>query len=334
MFILFFPAICGAQDGRGDLRLVFYNVENLFDPFDDSLVRDDEFLPSGPRHWTWERFLEKERRIYKVLVSAGDWRPPELIGLCEVENRFVLKRLVRDTPLLKYNYRMIHRDSPDDRGMDLALLYLETHFRPMKCTWLPVAELPTREVLYVCGLAMERDTLHLILCHWPSRWEGYVETMDGRIRAARLVRRLADSITRTGGLNRVLIAGDLNDETRDPSLSRVLRVKSPPHHPAALSDTCIYDTGSTGQETGEVQGSLKYGERWYEFDHILVNGAFLRDTLLYVRSRGKRIHEPDFLLEQDPAGTGKRPFRTYRGYSYCGGYSDHLPVYIDLWRGE
>ena len=114
--------IISAQDGRGDIRFVFYNVENLFDPFDDSLTQDEEFLPGGMRHWTWDRFLAKERKIFKVLASIGDWRPPEIIGICEVENRFVINWLIGKTPLLKYNYQVIHKESPDERGIDLALL--------------------------------------------------------------------------------------------------------------------------------------------------------------------------------------------------------------------
>jgi len=370
-----------AQEGRGDLRFVFYNVENLFDPFDDSLCLDNEFLPGGDRHWTWERFLLKEQRIYKVLASIGGWRPPELIGLCEVENRFVLNWLTRETPLLKYNYRLIHRDSPDKRGIDLALLYLPSHFRPLACRWIPVLQgrEPSRDILYVKGLVMDRDTVHLIICHWPSRWEGYLESLPDRLEAARLVRELADSIGQAGMGARILIAGDLNDEPGDPSLSTILRARMPeipkiPETPetsetteipetsetpeipetsetpetllfdacrsetilrdSSLSGTSIYDTRTPGRLRDDVHGTLKYRGRWYEFDHIFVNGAFLKDSSLYVRPGGKKIFAPDYLLEADPGSTGRRPFRTYQGYAYHGGFSDHLPVYIDLWRSQ
>lgn len=321
-----------AQEGRGDLRFVFYNVENLFDPFDDSLTLDEEFLPGGGKHWSWQRFLEKENRIYKVLASAGGWNPPELIGLCEVENRFVLNWLTRKTPLLKYNYRVIHQDSPDERGIDVALLYIPSMFSPQEWRYIPVKRLPepTRDILYVRGLAMDRDTLHLVICHWPSRWEGILESLPERMETARTVRGLLDSLARTSPKARILVAGDLNDELSDISLSSILRVQTPG---PVLSDTILYNTGKRIQ-TEDIYGTLKYRGRWYEYDHIFASGSFITDTNLFVRSAGKEIYAPDFLLEKDPAWLGVRPFRTYRGYKYTGGFSDHLPVYIDIRCGE
>ena len=338
-----------AQEGRGDLRFVFYNVENLFDPFDDSLTLDDEFLPWGDRGWTWEKFLEKENRICKVLTSVGLWEPPELIGLCEIENRFVLNWLTRKTPLMKYNYRIIHRDSPDERGIDVALLYLPSRFRPLNWSCVPVRGImepgrdgidrerlqdPTRDVLYVRGLVMERDTLHLLICHWPSRWEGYLESLPRRLEAARVVREILDSLWTVYDSPNILVAGDLNDELSDPSLSSVLRVQFPGYE---LEDTVLYYTGDQMQNRKWHEGfpgTCKYRGRWYEFDHIFVNGSFMSDTSLFVKPGGKRIFSPDFLLEEDPGMPGVRPFRTHDGFRYHGGFSDHLPVYIDIWRGD
>ena len=339
--LLFIPWILSAQVESGTLRFVFYNVENLFDPFDDSLTLDDEFTSGGSRHWTWERFLEKERKIYKVLASAGGWEPPGLIGLCEVENRFVLNWLVAKTPLLKYNYRIIHRDSPDERGIDVALLYLPLKFRPLAWDCIPVKGIqdPTRDVLYVRGLVMERDTLHLVICHFPSRWEGYLESLPERNLAAGTVRMLLDSLFRSGPRPRILIAGDMNDELTDPGPSSVLRVRMPGKE---ISDTCVYYTGPPGlvpEETGPasaktfgIPGTLKYRGTWYTFDHLFVSGSLLMDTCLFVRPGGKVIHAPGFLLEKDPAMPGVRPFRTFNGYRYAGGFSDHLPVFIDIHR--
>ncbi len=389
--LLMCPLMISAQKGRGDLRFVFYNVENLFDPFDDSLKLDDEFLPGTIRHWTWDRFLEKEQNLYKVLACSGGWKPAELIGLCEVENRFVLNWLVRKTPLLKYNYRIIHEDSPDERGIDVALLYLPSKFKPLEWKSLSVGyyrgkagyenlpgglyrsstsrnegfELqdPTRDILYVRGLALERDTIHILICHWPSRWGGYLESLTERMEAARTVKWLLDSIWRLDIHARILVAGDLNDELSDPSLSSVLRVRIPGDKVrktgdmakipgdkvrktgdgAILSDNvqcygCLYHTGSEqkivegGNKSSEPPGTLKYQGSWYEFDHVLVSGGFLSDSSLFVKPGGKRILAPDFLFEKDPASPGKKPFRTYIGYKYHGGFSDHLPVYIDIWQ--
>ncbi|MFC2098500.1 endonuclease/exonuclease/phosphatase family protein [Bacteroidota bacterium] len=346
-----------AQEERGDLRFVFYNVENLFDPFDDSLKHDDEFLPGAERHWTWERFLDKEQKVYKVLVSAGGWKPAELIGLCEVENRFVLNWLVRKTPLLKYNYKVIHQDSPDERGIDVAFLYQPSKFRVLDWRSIPVGyfcrESPckegfikpaedgqkassgadpevrsvdfTRDILYIRGTAMERDTIHIVICHWPSRWEGYLESLPNRLEAAQTLKCLVDSIWSMDRHSSIIVAGDLNDELTDPSLSTILRVRNSGSN---ILDTCLYDTG--GEST--PPGTLKYRGRWYEFDHILVSGGFITDSVLHVREGGKKIHAPDFLFEKDPVSPGKRPYRTFNAYRYSGGFSDHLPVYIDLWQ--
>ena len=327
-----------------DLRFVFYNVENLFDPFDDSLIFDEEFLPYGERGWTWDRFLVKEQRILKALAAAGGWNPPGIIGICEVENRFVLNWLTRKTPLLKYNYRIIHQDSPDERGIDVAMLYQPDKFRPVGWEYLRVGYHmetdadpdnavrdpgnPTRDILYVKGLIMGRDTIHLVICHWPSRWEGYLESLPARLMAAGTLRHLVDSVLACDTNARILVAGDLNDELSDPSLSEVLRVRDPS---MGVEDTCLYHTGSKGLSSG-IPGTLKYRGRWYEFDHIFVSGAFLNDSNLFVRPGGKRVFAPGFLLENDPVLPGKRPFRTYNGYKYSGGFSDHLPVYIDLWQ--
>ncbi len=341
LLLILVPWTLTAQEDRGDLRFVFYNVENLFDPFDDSLTLDDEFTPGGSRCWTWERFLEKESKLCKVLASAGGWDPPELIGLCEVENRFVLHWLVGKTPLLKYNYGIIHRDSPDERGIDVALLYLPSKFRPIAWNYFPVMGVkdPTRDVLYVRGRIMDRDTVHLVICHFPSRWEGYLESLPEREQAAWTVRRIVDSLFRSCPRPRILVAGDMNDELTDPGPASVLRVRVPGSAPA---DTGLYHTGTFPQGVRRqvfagspgVKGTLKYRGSWYEFDHIFVSGSLLTDTGSYVLPGGKRIHAPCFLLEPDPAFPGVRPCRTYIGFRYHGGFSDHLPVFIDIHRRD
>jgi hypothetical protein len=327
---LLFPMLLSGQVGRDGLRFVFYNVENLFDPFDDSLVADEEFLPGGIRGWTWNRFEEKLNQIHKVLVATGGWEPPEIIGLCEVENYFVLHRLVRETPLRKYEYRIIHRDSPDRRGIDVALLYRPDFFIPVRYHYygVPVQDPhgdPTRDILYVRGIINGCDSLHLLINHWPSRWKGILESEAERLAAASILRHILDSLFLADNQSRILVAGDFNDEIANASLRDSLGVKHP-------GDQCQDDglyLPCDNQMRGR-SGSLKYHGRWYGFDLILVSGALLRDRGLRVNRDGFRIFSPGFLLEDDPQWLGSRPFRTYRGYSYHGGFSDHLPVYIDL----
>jgi hypothetical protein len=327
---LLLPVLLSGQE-RGDrLRFVFYNVENLFDPFDDSLTADEEFLPGGMRGWTWNRFEEKLHRIHQVLIALGGWMPPDIIGLCEVENDLVLHRLVSETPLRKYEYRVIHEDSPDRRGIDVALLYRTGVFREIRYRFYRVTGMdtfpgPTRDILYVKGMLESNRALHILLNHWPSRWGGTLESRPERLAAATVLRHILDSIFMQDIRASIVVAGDFNDEITDASLRDSVG--------AALPGDLRSDDGLYLPWVGPLPGmpgSLKYRGRWYLFDLILVSGTLLEDPGLCISREGYRIFSPDFLLEDDPQWLGSRPFRTYQGYRYHGGFSDHLPVYIDL----
>ncbi len=327
-------ALLGAQEGRGDLRFVWYNVENLYDPFDDSLTLDEEFLPEAERHWTWRRFEEKINRICKVIAGVGGWKPPGIVALGEVENSFVLKRLCRESLLLKYGYRWIHEDSPDPRGIDIGLLYLPAAFLPLNYTYhrVEISSDPdegTRDILHVTGVVNDTDTLHLVLNHWPSRWRGQLETEPGRRIAACRARSLFDSIMKANPGAKVIVAGDFNDEQEDPSIREVLGVVP---CEGITADTGLYSIRTNG--TGTVTGTLKYRGRWYAFDRIFASGSLLSGSGLSVRCDGEQVYRPAFLLERDVQWLGSKPLRTWNGYRYRGGFSDHLPVYADLWFGE
>ena len=327
---LLLPMLISGQESRDGLRFVFYNVENLFDPFNDSLTADEEFLPWGIRGWTWKKFEDKVNRIHKVLMALGGWEPPELIALCEIENYFVLHWLVNETPMRKHEYRVIHRDSPDRRGIDVALLYRPGFFLPIRYRYYPVPVRdphpdPTRDILHVKGIINGGDSLHLLINHWPSRWEGTLESRPERLAAAAVLRHIFDSLIMDDKHSRIIVAGDFNDEVTDISLRDSLGVQHPINQ---CQDDRLYfpcDNPIAGRS-----GSLKYRRRWYDFDLILVSGALLQDQGLCVSKNGYRVFSPGFLLEDDPQWLGHRPFRTYRGYRYHGGFSDHLPVYIDI----
>ena len=321
------------HNGRGEiesLRFVFYNVENLFDPFDDSLTLDEEYLPRAGRGWTWNRFEDKVNRIHKVLMALGGWEPPALIGLCEVENYFVLHWLVQNTPMRKYGYRIIHQDSPDTRGIDVALLYRPEFFQPVSYHFYRVTDRtlhadPTRDILYVEGIIGGGCSVNLLINHWPSRWEGNLESRAGRMAAAGVVRHILDSLARVDKQVRIIVAGDFNDEIQDLSLAVVLGGGHPIAEHGQLRMYFPYEARTAGNT-----GSLKYRGRWYGFDLILVSGTLLQEECLCVSPDGFRIFAPEFLLEVDPQWLGHRPFRTYRGFRYHGGFSDHLPVFIDI----
>ncbi len=317
---------------RSTLRVVFYNVENLFDPFNDSITDDETFMPDGDHRWTYTRFRKKCQDIGKVLIAAGDTLPPGIIGLCEVENRFTLHQLLKYTPLGKLGYKIIHYDSPDRRGIDVAMLYRPDKFKPKHHESVPVlfpdpGQRATRDILYVKGIALNTDTLHVFVNHWPSKYRGLMATRPLRFQTGKVLRSRIDSIYNHDPNANILIMGDLNDEPHEPSLTVAL---------GARLDT----TGIKANELFNLMANLydrqgvgthKFRESWSTIDLFIVSTSLLRGLgQIKVHPYGAQIFIADFLLEDDPAHSGKRPFRTYRGMQYSGGYSDHLPIRLDL----
>jgi hypothetical protein len=318
-----------------NFRLMFYNTENLFDPFDDSLsAGDDEYLPSGDRHWTWNRYQAKLFNIYKVIVSIGGWEPPSLIGLCEVENRRVVNDLLYNTPLVKFPYAVLHRESPDKRGIDVALLYRKDVFRSISCTFLPVKfpdrpDETTRDILYSKGL-LQGDTLHLFVNHWPSRSGGQNETDNKRLTVSNILRQLTDSILQANPSARIVIMGDFNDGPMDASIREGLGAVPVEEVPF----TGLVDLSSqfAGKTSG---GSHKFQGEWTVLDQFIVSSGILTEsTGLHCKKEDVHIFSAPFLLERDEQYLGVRPKRTYNGFLYAGGFSDHLPVYIDLYSSR
>src|ERR1039457_6484843 len=182
-----------------NVRIIFYNVENLYDPYNDTTKLDDEFTSSGTRHWTYGKFLEKLFHLSRVILSAGEWDPPAIVGMCEVENLYVLKKLIYDTPLKCVKYRIIHYDSPDIRGVDVALIYRPDKFKVLTSQSFRVvfpfdSLIHTRDILYVKGTIFTCDTLHLFVNHWPSRRGGYNESTPKRNFVPGLLRSKIDSL--------------------------------------------------------------------------------------------------------------------------------------------
>jgi endonuclease/exonuclease/phosphatase family metal-dependent hydrolase len=315
-------------------RIMFYNTENLFDPFDDSLTNDDEFTPEGSRHWTYKKFFHKLNNISKVIIGIGEWNPPAIIGLCEIENRFVLNKLIYETPLKNFGYRIIHFESPDRRGIDVGLLYRQDVFLPLHCHPVSVCfpdypDSKTRDILYVKGVVGKYDTLHFFINHWSSRLGGYEESKPKRLFTASVLRNVVDSLFIADTNPKVVIMGDFNDEPWDESIQSVLKAKT------GLSqwcDTCLFDMMGSYKRNA-VLGTNKYREDWSIIDQIILSGNLLdSDHSLHASSDSAYIYAPGFLLEEDKVHFGKQPFRTYDGFKYSGGFSDHLPVFIDLVR--
>lgn len=325
----------GELDGlRADYRILFYNVENLFDTKDDSLKNDAEFLPQGARYWTWKKYQDKCSKIAKTIIAVGGWELPEIVGLCEIENRKTLNGILYSTPLKKANYRIIHQESPDHRGIDVALFYQPDRFFPIDTAFLELtynksSQSTTRDILYVKGATHTDDTLHLFVNHWPSRWGGQLESEHKRISAALLLRSKVDSIFQVNTKAKIIIMGDFNDYPDNKSLSETLKSKDPDKE---ILNNELYNLATALKKQNSI-GSYKYKGIWGMLDQFIVSGALMNPNgMLHTQASNMFIFAPDYLLENDNSYKGIRPYRTYIGYTYHGGFSDHLPVYLDLWR--
>ena len=325
----------GSETGkRGDFRIMFYNVENLFDCFDDSLTFDNEFLPKGKKHWTWKKYKAKSQKIAKVIMAAGEWEFPDLIGLCEVENRFALDGVFKYGPLSKLGYKIIHRESPDRRGIDVALIYQPERFQPLDTSYLQLcyskdSPSTTREILYVKGKTHTHDTLHIFVNHWPSRWGGQLESEYKRLAAARLLRNKVDQILEENKNAKLIVMGDFNDYPENQSIQNILRAVAPKDE---FANDSLYNLSHQFVQKNGI-GSHKYKGKWGMLDQFIVSGALLNKTgVLYCMPKDMNLFAPKFLLEPDNTYYGEKPFRTFLGYKYHGGFSDHLPVLLDLWR--
>ncbi len=319
-----------AQNENG-FSVVFYNTENLFDWKDDPHSNDNEFTPEGERHWTYNRFEQRIQNTGKVLINAHGWDTPAIIGLCEVENRVVLERLLGETPLKQTPYKIIHKDSPDPRGIDVAMFYNSNVFYPLTYRYIPLLEddgsvRNTREILYASGVLAKTDTIHFFVNHWPSRYSGLLKTRPLRNRAAAWLRHHVDSLFQIDEQAKIIIMGDFNDQPNDESIQEYLRVEEVA---SPLKPQILYNL-SLSWAAPDV-GTLKYQAQWFIFDQIIVSDALLRNTEgLYAQADWATIIDPDFLFETDERYGGRKLKRTYIGYSYNGGFSDHLPVKLKI----
>jgi len=313
-------------------RVMFYNCENLFDTYDDSAKRDEDFLPEGNHHWNKTKYYDKLNKISKVITAVGGWRPVELVGLCEVESRRAVKDLVYNSQLYMLEYKYIHKESPDKRGIDVALLYQPKKYKPVKNKFITIhfpnnPEKFTRDILYSKGVLHQKDTVHIFVNHWPSRWGGQLQSEPYRKFTASVLKHVTDSIFKISPNANIIIIGDFNDEPVNKSLKDVLNAKLSADN---LKNTNLYNLAYISES---FEGSHKHKGDWAKLDQIIVSGNLLKGSNnLKTDINGYTIFNAAFLLEKDEAYLGIKPFRTYIGFKYHGGYSDHLPVFIDINR--
>ncbi|MBO4370025.1 MAG: endonuclease [Paludibacteraceae bacterium] len=307
------------------MRAVSYNVENFFDTNDDPLTDDDEFTPNGARKWTASRYNDKAVHIAKTIMAIGEGKAPFLVALCEVENDHVLRKLACNSPLRTAGYCYVHYDSPDPRGIDVALLYQDSIFHLEQSESVAVQYSSGgrgRDILYAAGRLPGGELLHVFVCHLPSRINGD-KAADKRCQALRVLNNRVSRLLDWNPNALIIVMGDFNDNPTDVSMKTCLQATSPE---TQTKSSRLYNLAML--YTGRVKSEKHQGE-WAMLDQIIVSGSLLQADSPVKVGRFKVFDQP-FLLENDSQWSGQCPYRTYKGMKYIDGYSDHLPVYVDF----
>lgn len=290
-----------------EAQIFCWNLENFFDTRDDPATADEAFTPSGEHHWTRRKFEAKRNLIAKTIIASAErfgGRVPSLIGLCEVENAAVLKSLAEDSPLAALRYRYVHRDSPDPRGIDVALLYDPARVRLLDFDFITIRQFATREILY--AKVAVPDTLHIFVNHWPSKYSGAKASEVRRVAVAQALQRRLDSIYAAEPAAAVLLMGDFNDTPDSPSVRTLCEA-------AGLRNLSPMEGGT-----------IKFKGKWEMIDQMLASPAA---TALLGPAE---VFLPAFILEDDKTFMGRKPRRTHIGPRYNAGASDHMPIIADI----
>ncbi len=328
LMMLVFSAAFG-QVPQKKFTVVFYNTENLFDTIDAPLTNDEEFTPGSEKQWNTERYEKKLADISKVLSDAGEGDLPDIIGLAEVENGDVLSDLVKTPLLAPAGYQIVHEESPDERGIDVALLYRPDRFHYIRHEKIPVefpfdSTLTTRDILYVKGKAPDGGELNIFVNHWSSRYGGMETSEPKRLYCAVALRRRIDLLLTHDSNARILVMGDFNDEPTNRSVMDVLHAtdKRKNIYPGDLYDL-FFDRHNLGNF-----GSYYYKGQWNMLDQFMVSYNLIGQNgrLSCDYSSGEVFREP-FMIYKNKEGD-ETPNRTYGGPKYYGGVSDHFPIRV------
>lgn len=309
-------------------RIVSYNVENLFDTDDDEFKFDNDFTPYGRYSWGKKKYEKKLNDLGKVLVNLSEENNPAVIGLVEIENRTVLEDLINQSPLSKFQYGIVHEESPDERGIDAALLYDENQFQYISHQVgrihfpKPIND-KTRDILFVKGI-LAKDTVFIAVNHWPSRRGGASISEPKRTYVAKQLKEKAEAILKQQPNAGIIIMGDFNDTPTNKSLEQSLGAK-----PFNESNSLLVNLMHPFEKKGI--GTYKYRNQWNLLDQFIVSRNLTDSTgSLFITQHSAKIFNADWLTEDDPNYPGKRLNRTFLGPRYKGGYSDHFPIYLDI----
>ncbi len=310
----------------------FYNVENLFDTLDNTEINDEEFTPGGKRSWTKDKYEDKIANLASVISQLGKEMTPHglaILGISEIENDTVLNDLIRHPNLASRPLSTVHHNSSDRRGIDVAMIYDTTQFKPLNVKAFPVpnpkgeSSRPTRDVLLVSGL-LNDQLIHCTVNHWPSRSGGEKRSFEFRNNAAKVNRSIVDSLTMNDPDAKIIIMGDLNDDPTSESIKTHLRAK---YKKKAVGPDDLYNPMHQFYKKG--YGSNAYRDKWSLFDQIIVSHGLLEPQDNALKFYKAQIFNKPYLIQKFGKYKGY-PFRTFDGDNYVSGYSDHLPVFIYL----
>ena len=276
--------------------IVNYNVENLFHPTHDSLKDDIEWTPEGEKRWSYTRYYRKEENIARVLTNIGGWEGVDVVGLQEVENALCVKRLCYT--LRRNEYDFVHYESEDRRGIDVAFIYKKSRIDTLRTQAIRInnPELQTRDILYVCARVDKRDTIHFFVCHLPSQRGGKAESEWKRKAAKEVLQNAVDSVLRIQKDAKIVVMGDMNSEPKN-------------------------DIHGLTNQMQELNGTHKHQGRWTCLDQFYTSPNIEGDV---------QIYDAEWIQETDEKYLGLKPKRTYNGFTYQNGFSDHLPIILNI----
>jgi predicted extracellular nuclease len=308
-------------DSKREFTVAFYNVENLYDTQDDPAIDDNDFLPDGKQKWNQERYEKKLAKLAEVIKTLGDKDGPEILGFCEIENLKVLEDLAKQPAIASYGYKIVHFDSPDRRGIDVALFYKTEIFEltsKEKFECVTPKKKPTRDVLLVNGKIKGKEA-HFIVNHFPSRREGESESEPNRLAAAETTRNIINKLLSDNPKANIFVMGDFNDEPTNNSITDVIRANENPDFEKGEMKNLFAELKRNGRGTYNFKGE------WNMLDQMMVSKAVMNNEN-GVKFLKADIWAPDYIKDTNPKYKGN-PFRTFAGTNYLGGYSDHFPIY-------
>lgn len=326
----FLLLIFWSSNAQKSFTVGFYNVENLFDTIDQKQVNDAEYTPEGKLKWNSERYFTKLDHLSKVISELGNNNGPDVLGLAEVENARVLKNLT-EMPLLKTEgYNIVHYESPDERGIDVALLFKSKTIKLISSDKIRI-QFPddpkdkTRDILLVSLLKDKKDTIWFLVNHFPSRKGGTEISEPKRIYVAQQARKMVDSLLKQNYQSKIILMGDFNDEPQDRCIRETLKCQ---YKKNEVSWNELYNPMMDLKEQGK--GTIMYRKNYELIDQFMLSAALLSENnKLHYIMNSATIYMPEYIVEQTEAYKGS-PLRTYAGMKYLGGYSDHFPVFMKI----